>query len=206
MAGETAVGARNAAGRIGRWGIWASTLALSCRKPSFRRLSQPHPFCSYQYTVVPLFPRLVGPAVVPPREPPVASWLQFNCNKPVAGPVAPIDKKIHNASTPCLHACQLALYGLRVTTISPSGKLALELICIGFHPVRCVYSAVLARFSGLARPSSANRQCTDRHPHSTNQTPKARHTYHMTTSIIAPACIATSFTGPIQCTPITGPH
>ena len=129
-----------------------------------------------------------------------------NCNKPVAGPVAPIDKKIHNASTPCLHACQLALYGLRVTTISPSGKLALELICIGFHPVRCVYSAVLARFSGLARPSSANRQCTDRHPHSTNQTPKARHTYHMTTSIMAPACIATSFTGPIQCTPITGPH
>jgi len=77
MAGETAVGARNAAGRIGRWGIWASTLALSCRKPSFRRLSRPHPFCSYQYTVVPLFPRLVGPAVVPPREPPVASWLQF---------------------------------------------------------------------------------------------------------------------------------
>ena len=33
----------------------------------------------------------------------------------MAGPTAPIDKKIHNASTPCLHACQLALYGLRVT-------------------------------------------------------------------------------------------
>src|SRR5216117_3175154 len=88
-----------------------------------------------------------------------------NCNKPVAGPVAPIDKKIHNASTPCLHACQLALYGLRVTTISPSGKLALELICVGFHPVRCVYSAVPVRCALQARPSSANRQCPDRHPH-----------------------------------------